>query len=48
MDTERHPLHSCGETTILVRGWPWINNDMVNLINAIFGAAMALGLWQMA
>lgn len=47
METERHPLHSCGATTHLARGWPWIDNDMVNFLNAIFGAAVALGLWHM-
>ncbi len=47
IETEHHLLHSCGATTLLVRGWPWIDNDMVNFFNAIFGAAVALGLWQL-
>lgn len=46
IETERHPLHRCGDTTHLVRGWLWMDNDRVNFINAIFGAIVALGLWQ--
>jgi uncharacterized membrane protein len=37
--------HRCGATTILVRGVPWINNDVVNiagtLVGALVGAAIA-------
>jgi uncharacterized protein (TIGR00297 family) len=29
-ETERHPLHSCGTQTMLQRGLPWLNNDVVN------------------
>ncbi|MCP4285602.1 MAG: DUF92 domain-containing protein [Gammaproteobacteria bacterium] len=47
IETEHHPLHNCGESTTRIRGWPWINNDMVNFLNAIFGAAVALVLWHM-
>jgi len=30
-ETEQHPSHSCGSRTIQVRGWSWLNNDLVNL-----------------
>ncbi len=29
-ETERHPLHGCGEQTTRVRGLLWMNNDWVN------------------
>jgi uncharacterized protein (TIGR00297 family) len=41
-DTERHPLHLCGAQTSLARGWPWLNNDLVNFCCALAGAGMAL------
>ncbi|RMF11087.1 MAG: DUF92 domain-containing protein [Candidatus Neomarinimicrobiota bacterium] len=27
-----------GESVVLVRGWPWMNNDMVNVMNTLCGA----------
>jgi uncharacterized protein (TIGR00297 family) len=41
-ETEKHPLHSCGTATFQVRGWRWLNNDMVNLGCSIFGAVVGL------
>jgi len=41
-ETEKHPLHTCGATTNQVRGWKWLNNDLVNLSCAIVGAVMGL------
>jgi uncharacterized protein (TIGR00297 family) len=41
-ETERHPLHTCGTVTTLTRGWPWLDNDLVNLGCAIFGVALSL------
>jgi uncharacterized protein (TIGR00297 family) len=41
-ETEKHPLHSCGTNTIQVRGWKWLNNDMVNLGCALAGALVGL------
>lgn len=35
-DTERHPLHTCGTKTSLLRGWPWLNNDLVNFACSTF------------
>lgn len=31
-ETERHPLHTCGTRTHLLRGWRWMNNDAVNFL----------------
>jgi len=30
-ETEKHPKHTCGNNTVLIRGWKWMNNDVVNL-----------------
>jgi uncharacterized protein (TIGR00297 family) len=43
--TERHPLHSCGTETVLVRGWPWLENDAVNFFASVAGALIAIGMW---
>jgi uncharacterized protein (TIGR00297 family) len=45
-ETEKHPLHSCGTQTIQVRGWSWLNNDMVNLGCALMGAVIGMILWR--
>ncbi|HRJ75945.1 MAG TPA: DUF92 domain-containing protein, partial [Anaerolineales bacterium] len=29
-ETEKHPIHTCGTQTIHLRGWKWLNNDLVN------------------
>lgn len=44
-ETERHPLHTCGTPTERLRGWRWLNNDLVNVGCALFGALLAAGLW---
>jgi len=41
-ETEKHPLHTCGTGTVQVRGWSWLNNDMVNLGCALMGALIGL------
>lgn len=41
-ETERHPYHICGTQTSLVRGWPWLNNDLVNFFCSLAGAGVAL------
>jgi uncharacterized protein (TIGR00297 family) len=41
-ETERFPLHSCGNRTYLIRGLSWLNNDWVNTICTIAGAGLAL------
>lgn len=47
-ETERHPLHTCGNATRRVRGWAWLDNDWVNFVSAAAGA-LAAGLlaWLM-
>lgn len=39
-ETEK-TLHTCGASTQLIRGWRWLNNDGVNLISSLVGAAIA-------
>jgi uncharacterized membrane protein len=36
-------LHTCGTPTTIKRGWRWLNNDWVNFISSLFGAAVAVG-----
>ncbi len=43
--TERHPVHTCGAETSPLRGWPWLNNDLVNVAASGFGAGTALSVW---
>lgn len=38
-ETERFPEHICGTSTHQTRGWVWLNNDVVNFVAAICGAA---------
>jgi uncharacterized membrane protein len=44
-ETERHPLHLCGTQTSQVRGWYWINNDLVNFACSLMGAILSCGFW---
>lgn len=41
-ETERHPTHTCGTGTHQMRGWGWLNNDLVNFLASIVGAGIAL------
>ena len=45
-ETERYPLHTCGTKTIRIRGWRWLNNDLVNLACALFAALLILLAWR--
>jgi uncharacterized protein (TIGR00297 family) len=47
VQTERHPVHSCGIRSEVQRGWRWMNNDTVNFLSAVFGAVLTLGLCQL-
>jgi len=47
-ETERHPTHICGSPTSKVRGWSWINNDMVNFACSLMGAIVAAGIWLLS
>ena len=43
-ETERK-AHKCGRVTRPLRGWSWLNNDLVNLLASLVGGLMALMLW---
>ncbi len=43
LPTERH-LHDCGTATRVAGGQPWIDNDAVNLVATLIGAAVAATL----
>jgi uncharacterized protein (TIGR00297 family) len=44
------PIHRCGQTTRLLRGWRWLNNDLVNfsasLLGGLVAALLAWALWR--
>jgi len=41
-------VHRCGQATRIVRGWAWLNNDIVNLLSsAVGGAVAALLAWAL-
>jgi uncharacterized protein (TIGR00297 family) len=42
-ETERK-VHRCGTTTRPLRGWSWMNNDLVNLISSLGGGLTAVAL----
>jgi uncharacterized membrane protein len=39
-DTERK-VHTCGQATRPLRGWSWLNNDLVNLMASVVGGGTA-------
>ncbi len=39
-ETERYPLHTCGQETQFKRGFAWMNNDWVNTICTMSGAIL--------
>lgn len=41
-ETERNPIHSCGTETTQIRGWAWLDNDLVNFFCGVFGVGVAL------
>jgi uncharacterized protein (TIGR00297 family) len=43
-ETERE-IHSCGLRTNHQRGWRWLNNDAVNFLSSVAGAAIAVAIW---
>jgi uncharacterized protein (TIGR00297 family) len=45
-ETERHPLHSCGNATVHVSGLRGLGNDHVNFISTAAGALLGAGLWS--
>jgi len=46
-ETEQ-PIHRCGRQPIHIRGWPWLDNDGVNLLASLAGALIAGGLGVLA
>ena len=42
-ETERK-IHRCGTTTRPLRGWGWMNNDLVNLLSSLGGGLVSAGL----
>jgi uncharacterized protein (TIGR00297 family) len=42
-ETERK-VHRCGTDTHLLRGWPWLGNDLVNFFASAVGALVAAGV----
>ena len=42
-ETERK-VHRCGTQTRLLRGWPWLGNDLVNFFASALGALIAAGV----
>jgi len=44
-ETERHPIHSCGTPTSLLRGMARMNNDLVNAACTVSGAVVAVILY---
>lgn len=45
-DTERK-VHRCGHATRSLRGWSWLNNDLVNLLASLVGGLVAVGFWSL-
>jgi uncharacterized protein (TIGR00297 family) len=43
-DTERK-IHKCGRETRPLRGWSWLNNDLVNLLASFVGGLTATAVW---
>jgi uncharacterized protein (TIGR00297 family) len=43
-ETERK-VHKCGHSTTSLRGYSWLNNDLVNLFASAVGGIVALGIW---
>jgi uncharacterized protein (TIGR00297 family) len=38
------PIHHCGQHTRLLRGWAWLNNDVVNFLASLVGGLVAASL----
>lgn len=44
-ETERR-IHKCGYATRPLRGWSWLNNDLVNFLASLVGGLVAVRLWR--
>jgi uncharacterized protein (TIGR00297 family) len=40
-ETERSPRHTCGANTQPLRGWKWVNNEVVNFACSLSGALVS-------
>jgi len=45
-ETEK-TLHGCGTPTRRVRGWAWLDNDMVNFLSSLAGALIGAAMWTL-
>jgi uncharacterized protein (TIGR00297 family) len=45
-ETERK-IHRCGTATRPLRGWSWLNNDLVNLISSLGGGLVAVACYYL-
>jgi len=41
-ETERCPVHGCGMNTTQIRGWKWLDNDLVNFACGAFGVLVVM------
>jgi len=41
-ETEQHPFHQCDVKTHQIRGYHWLNNDMVNFLASLFGSGIII------
>jgi uncharacterized protein (TIGR00297 family) len=46
-ETESYPRHRCGTQTSQLRGWRWLDNDLVNFLCSLAGAGVALVSWNL-
>ncbi len=46
-ETERQIFDADGQVIAPLRGWAWMNNDMVNFLSAAVGALLAVGFGQL-
>jgi uncharacterized protein (TIGR00297 family) len=44
-ETERRPTHTCGTATTRLRGWRWMDNDVVNWFCSLAGAGVSVLVW---
>ena len=45
-ETEK-TLHGCGTPTRQIRGWRWLDNDMVNFLSSLVGALIGAAVWTL-
>jgi uncharacterized membrane protein len=45
-ETERRTAHD-GTPNLPLRGWRWMNNDLVNLLSSVAGGLVATAIFQL-